>query len=277
MPIHNMSKLKKQIGIENNPIFQQPNYKAIKKEQSHFMTLKKGYLQCDLMFFSHFAGFKYLLTVVDKSSRNFDCEAIKDKQPSTIVKAFEKILSRPYITEIKSIDYDGGTEFMGEFIDWCDKNDIIRNISRVGRKKQTGFIESYNYIVSQLISIKVEEDKLKHPTKGYNWPQYLPKLREIMNDNLNVKYPGIADTLKFADTKKFHKIGEMVRVIEEEPHDATTGKKLAGRWRTGDQRWSKESHKILNIFIYPNGQQVRYLVEGFPKNTFTYNELRAVE
>ena len=68
--------------------------------------------------------YSYLFVIVDLWSDAFDIEPIRYKTPEDCLKALKKILTRPFITDIKaSIRTDSGTEFKGVFHKWLyDEN-----------------------------------------------------------------------------------------------------------------------------------------------------------
>ena len=69
--------------------------------------------------------YSYLFVIVDLWSHKFDIEPIRTKTPDEILKAMKKILTRPYITDIKaSIRTDSGKEFLGVFHRWLHDENI---------------------------------------------------------------------------------------------------------------------------------------------------------
>jgi len=66
-----------------------------------------------------------------------------------------------------------------------------------------------------------------------------------------------------------------VRVILDYPINIATGKKLDGKFRKTDIRWSEKIHKIENIVIAPN-QPPLYQLEGIQAN-YTKNQLKKVK
>jgi hypothetical protein len=51
--------------------------------------------------------YSYLFVIVDLWSNKFDIEPIRTKTPDEVLKALKKILTRPYITDIKRFNKDG--------------------------------------------------------------------------------------------------------------------------------------------------------------------------
>ena len=94
--------------IVNNIVGKQPNtntevlhqlmkqpVKESKLDTPKFQNfVKNNYHQADLLFLPNDKNYKYLLVVVDISSRLIDAEQLKDKNSINIVKAFKKIYNR---------------------------------------------------------------------------------------------------------------------------------------------------------------------------------------
>jgi hypothetical protein len=84
-----LSKAYKEFGIDtrkgsiNFNLLQEPKYS--KNDIAKYNTLEIGNLQADLQFWNDNAGYKYLLVVVDIVSKNIDFEAIKNKEPNSII------------------------------------------------------------------------------------------------------------------------------------------------------------------------------------------------
>ena len=66
-------------------------------------------------------------------------------------------------------------------------------------------------------------------------------------------------------------IGTLVRPALDYPRNIEGGR-LHGRFREGDRRYALKASKIVDVLTLPN-QPIRYVVEGFTKNTFSKAEL----
>ncbi|RYY42881.1 MAG: hypothetical protein EOO06_20520 [Chitinophagaceae bacterium] len=60
-------------------------------------------------------GYRYLLTVCDIATKDFDMEPLKSKESKDVKTAFMKILTRPYLDHPYDLITDGGTEFKSDF------------------------------------------------------------------------------------------------------------------------------------------------------------------
>jgi hypothetical protein len=284
-----LSKAYKEFGIDtrkgsiNFNLLQEPKYS--KNDIAKYNTLEIGNLQADLQFWNDNAGYKYLLVVVDIVSKNIDFEAIKNKEPNSIISGFETILNRDYIFEHnkqtivypRSITVDDGGEFKGEFIKWCTDNEISLRTGRAGRKKQTSIVETYNYYISKLLAIKTTlqqaKDKTKNKVSQRQWVIHLPKLRTIMNDK-EVKPKMINDffTLKPISKNQLLNLGDKVYVILEKPKDVNDNQ-LTGNFRTGDYRFDKTPRRIEQRIYTLSNNPIRYVISGIKNATFARSEL----
>ena len=96
-------------------------------------------------------GFKYLLIVLDIATRQFDCEKLKNKDSTVVLKAFKKMIKRQYISLPKySVITDGGSEFKGLFQDFMYDESIFHKTTVRGRHKQLALIDN---LIGQLSKI----------------------------------------------------------------------------------------------------------------------------
>ena len=69
---------------------------------------------------------KFILTVIDNFSKYVFAVPLKNKEAQTVTEGFEKIVNEQAgLTYPSGIQTDNGTEFEGEFIDWCKENKIF--------------------------------------------------------------------------------------------------------------------------------------------------------
>ncbi len=81
--------------------------------------------------------YSYLFVIVDLWSDAFDIEPVRYKTPEDCLKALKKILTRPFITDIKaSIRTDSGTEFKGVFHRWLYDENILQRVGEPNRHNQ---------------------------------------------------------------------------------------------------------------------------------------------
>lgn len=288
MPV-NLTKARKLFNINENLI----NYKLLetpkfnKDDKALYSTFQPGHCQADLQFWNDDNGYKYLLVIVDIKTKFIDVEPLKDKTQETIIKGCENIFKREYIYKKNddkivlpnTIMTDAGSEFGSKFVDWCEDHNITKKTARQGRKQQTAVVEGFNLVISKILAIRTTLDQVNAKNKkGRNeqrhWVKYLPNLRVVLNDK-DVNDTLIENFFKFSKVNKNQilKIGDKVHVILEKPLDVNDNR-LSGKFRTGDYRFDKKAHKITNRIYNLSGNPIRYVVDGYPNNTFARSELK---
>lgn len=289
MPV-NLSNARKAFNINENSI----NYKLLqtpqfaKQDKATYNTFQAGYCQADLQFWNDDRGYKYLLVIVDIKTKFIDIEPLKDKTQESIIQGCENIFKREYIYKKTDdgkivlpniIMTDAGSEFGSKFVEWCEDHNITKKTSRAGRKQQTAVVEGFNLVISKILAIRVTLDQVNAKYKKgrheqRHWVTYLPKLRIVLNDK-EVNDSLISNYFRFAKVHKSQilKIGDKVHVILEKPLDVNDNK-LSGKFRTGDYRFDKKAHQITNRIYNLSGNPIRYVVDGYPNNTFARSELK---
>ena len=220
-------------------------------------------------------GFKYLLVVVDLWSDEFDCEPLKTKEPTNVLKGLQRIfkgkyLKKPYAT----LGTDGGTEFKGVFHSYLYENSIFHKVGMPYRHKQQGNAENLNRLLGRFLNNymnKMEEETKKTYTE---WTDILPQL--ITELNLIRKRPDENPfTYNYAqpnfDKKPKYKIGDLVYYKLDAPLNHL-GHREGGKFRQGDLRYNKfEPRKIIRVLFYP--KNIRYMLENMHRVSYTEDEL----
>ena len=86
---------------------------------------------------------KFILTVIDNFSKYVFAVPLKNKEAQTITDGFEKIVHEQAEKNYpSSIQTDNGTEFAGEFIDWCKAN-------RIFMKKSLSYSPTSNSLIEK--------------------------------------------------------------------------------------------------------------------------------
>lgn len=221
-------------------------------------------------------GYRYLLTMVDLWSDDFDCRALKTKTPEEVLKATKdifksgKYLKKPYA----SLATDGGKEFAGVFKKYLYDESIYHKISIPGRHKQQGSIEALNNLLDRFLIGYMNKKEEETGRRYREWTDILDELKKEMNrirhkpdeDPYNYEYA------KPTDKTPKYKIGDLVIYKLDEPKDAL-GHTQSGKFRTGDLRWNvKEPRRIKKVLYYPNN--IRYCLEHTPNVSYTEAELK---
>lgn len=268
------NKLLKHFNIDNRFTEKKHKLKYDSFDENTFP--KEDYnFSADLVFLPPYRGYKYLVVVVDNWSNEIEFEQIKTKTPNVVLRAFKKIIERKHLNKPKaSLRVDAGTEFKGVFKEYMFENNIIMRVALTGRHKQNAKAESAIKLVSFLIInyLNVKEIELQ---KNYrNWIELLPSLRIKLNELR--KRPDENPYTKFYKGVIFKlpkfKIGDNVVHLLSKPVDALNKKQNSENRRVGDYIYSYHNpRKIEKILYYTNN--VRYLLEGIKKTSFTEDEL----
>lgn len=233
-------------------------------EMPHYNVLEESYLeQADLLFLPTASfGFKYLLVVVDAHSKKCDAEAIKDKNPLTIKKGFEKIFKRGILQKPQVLGVDSGSEFKGDMKEYAEDNDILLKVGHPNRHRQQSLVEAKNKIIGSNLMKILANKELQTGKLSKDWTKYLRPLITAINDNLPKPKNEVSNDEPIITKNNYDllPIGTPVRVALDQPKDIT-GKKQFGEFRSGDIRFSREIHEIENFVLLPS-EPPMYTIKG---------------
>lgn len=228
-----------------------------------------------------------LLTVCDLANNSFDIEPMKKtKDTGETVKALKKIFTRKYIKLPKySITSDAGVEFAGQFEKFCQDNGIYHRVGLTGRHNQNSVVERLHKEIGRIINgyLNMRENESGHINK--EWLYIVPMLREELNKfridktikSTNEAWFDTDKTIKDFPMENYsapkYEVGQFVHRKLDYAKDIH-GKRLFGNFRTGDYRWERIARKIINVLIYPEPIQYRYVLDGITNASFTTDELK---
>ena len=141
-----MDAIIKKLGIDET--FSKPT-----KKPKKFTTVKQNIpmkedmnFMADLLFLPETKDkYRYLLTVFDLASNEFDIEPLKNKEPSDVLKAMKEMFTRKFIKKpYGSIATDAGNEFKGVFRKWMYDESIFHKTTMPDRHTQMANVESLN-------------------------------------------------------------------------------------------------------------------------------------
>jgi hypothetical protein len=116
-------------------------------------------------------------------------------------------------------------------------------------------VEGLNSLISKIIQNKQLVEEINNNEISRTWIDVLPKIIKLINEeyiqspkiiNGNTQEKGEGDSLKLLD------VGTKVRVQLDKPVEFLNSKRLNGKFRIGDVRWSPEVKKIIDILLNPN-------------------------
>ncbi|RZK24983.1 MAG: transposase [Flavobacterium sp.] len=275
-----IKNLIKSMGIDESvTIATKP--KKYNKVKQNMIPVEDGIFQMDLIELPETREkFKYLATVTDLANDDFDCEPLRTKESVEVRNAFNKILKRKYLNKPYILTTDSGAEFMGEFDKYLDSKAIYHRTTMTNRHIQTANVEALN---KQLVRILYGYmNKMERQTKRrYNeWTDVIPHVREELNkirhktiSEEDTKLQPIQYDLDKKLPKPKYEVGDVVHYQLQYPRDAL-GKKLGGKFRIGDEKWSREVKPIQNIFLKQDQPYFRYQLKSMPEVTFYEEELK---
>lgn len=274
-----MKKLLEQLKIDETHTKEtRHKQKEYNKIKNNIPLIEDYNFMADLIMMPETKGkYKYILSVVDLATDEFDIEPLKTKTPEEVLKAFQTIIKRPFLKmPYASIKTDGGTEFKGVFHKWILDKGTLHKVGLAGRHKQMANVEALNKQVERLFNGYMNE-KEKLLKKVYKeWTDIIPFVRRELN-KIRKKDPKkiqVKHDYKFVfEEKPKYKIGDVVFEKLDTPENALGHKQPTEKFRVGDYRFSVIPKKIVNILIFTDKPHYRYLLEGINNASFSENEL----
>jgi hypothetical protein len=246
-----------------------------------FYQPKKNH-QIDLLYLPEDkSGSKYLCVVTDIGSGLTDARALKTRDGETVLKAIVDIYKKQkYLEQPLRIQVDAGSEFFDTKNYFRSKGVGVR-IAATGRHKQQALVEYMNKTIGEAILKLQLNNELVTGETDKNWVTYLPDILKFINDHAKATKKVLPKENDEADVQcegaecDLLEVGALVRVKLDYPKDIHENR-LHGNFRSGDFRWSLKPAKIEKVLLFPN-QPIRYVVEGYTRNTFAKWELKPYE
>ena len=254
-------------------------FKKVRKNsiQAKIKTRTPGQIyQADLLFLPEDQGFKYLLVCVDTNNNSVDAEPLKQKTAKAIIIGFNSIFKRKYLPEPKfSIETDPGGEFNNkELIKLLNKKNIILRIGASGRSNQQALAEYYNGIIAGILFKKMTVDEIETGENNKIWFEEVPKLIQSLNKHMKKdKNEIINNNVSDKSRENIIPIGTEVRTALDKPVNIVDNKRIYGKIRATDHKWSLKPAKVEDLSIRPN-QPIMYKIEGKDDNYYTKNQLQ---
>jgi hypothetical protein len=230
--------------------------------------------QADLLFLPHDGDFKYLLVCVDLSG-SVDAEPLKEKTNAGVIKAFKSIYSRDYLDKPLIITLDAGSEFKGETEDYFTKMKANVKYALVGRHRQLAVVERMNQKIGTILLKRMASQELLTGETSREWVDDIPELIEYLNQHKR-KPPKETDEI-IADkySGNLLEVGQKVRILLDYPINNTDNKRLSGKFRSGDIKWSVKTYTIKEVLLKPNSPPM-YLTSNNDDVARTKNQLQVV-
>jgi hypothetical protein len=257
---------------ELHSLFKQP-----KKEHdmARFQVFKPNLVQqTDILFITNDHGYKYILVVVDDHSKKCDAEKLKNKDCTSVLKALKKIYDRDILKIPQQIEVDDGSEFKGIVKKWFNDNNVRVRVALPNRHRQQGIVERKNQVIGTLIHQIQTHKELQSGKINRQWIDVLPDIIKEINENLPkpLTAPISESPISNSYNKELYGIGHPVRIQLDHPID-TQGKKLHGKFRSTDMRWTREVFKITQVLL-KQGSPPLYLTDKTNEVAYSKEQLQ---
>ncbi len=205
----------------------------------------------DLLFLPTTANkYKYLLTMVDLATDEFDAEPLKTKEPKEVLQAMKTIFKRPYLNQpYASLATDAGNEFKNVFHKYLYDQSIFHKVALPARHSQQANIEALNKQIARLLNGYMNA-KEKQTGKVYKeWVEALPIVRKELNEYRKKSKKQLAEIEKNRPTPNLlkppkFKEGQLVHRYLDYPENALGEKQNTSNFRVGDVRFDTQPRKI---------------------------------
>lgn len=270
--------------LKENKDFTRPNLKKQKKFnkiKNNIPLLEDYNMMADLIELpTTKEGYKYLLSVVDLASDEFDIEPLKTKTPDEVLTGFKKMIKRKHIGKpYASIRTDNGKEFKGEFDKYLSKEGILHKLNLPNRHKQMANVEALNKQLGLLINTFMNNKEEETKKRFREWTKIVDFVRTELN---KIRKKTLKKKFDFNDypdipydeigNPKF-KVGDIVYEKLETPEDALGHKQNTNNFRVGDYKISRVPKKIKNVLLMNDEPYFRYILEGMPNVSYSEYEL----
>jgi hypothetical protein len=209
-------------------------------------------------------GFEYFLVVVEIACRRVDGEPLKNKEAHTVLIAFKKIYKRGRLTPpTHRLEIDNGTEFNNELIRnfFINEIGILMRFGQPGRHKQQCFAEKAIQEIQEPLLQRMSAQELKTGEPSLEWVDDFYDIVDAVDKKWRRNPPKMSLGLpRISMNDTLLPEGTRVRVKLDEPI-SVLGKKLHGKFRTGDIRWDPEIRTIKKLMLSPD-QPPTYLLNG---------------
>ena len=209
-------------------------------------------------------GYHYFLVLVELSRRRVDGEPIKDKTAQSTMNAFTTIFQRGRIKHpTHRLEVDSGKEFNNELVRnlFVQTIGVLIRFGEAGRHQQQSFAErAIQEIECPLLSRMTAQEKLTGVT-SVEWSDDFHDIVDKVDERWQKEPPRMPEGPPKVDKNtELLSEGTRVRVRLYDPI-SILGKKLHGKFRTGDIRWHPEIRVIRKLMLSPE-QPLTYLLNG---------------
>lgn len=271
--------LKKQKNTELNNLYKKPVPEKRSQMPITQVFEKNIYHQADILYMPEDKQYKYILVVVDLYDGAFDAVKLKIRDNETILKAFDKIYGRKYLNYPKIITLDQGSEFKDKTEEYFKKHKTIVKYALTGRHRQLSNVERLNQKIGTILFKRMTTQELLTGEPSKEWINDLKPLVKTLNKPKNRKIPLKTEIYPDPITDKFTgnllKIGQKVKIKLDYPINTTDQKRLNGKFRSTDIKWTPETYKINEVLLKPSYPPM-YLTSNDDNVARTKNQLQPI-
>lgn len=220
---------------------------------------------------------KFLLSVVDLATDEFDIEPLQNKTPEDVLNAYKKMFKRKYIKKPHAtLRTDNGNEFKGIFTKWLEDEDIFHKVNLPNRHTQMANVEALNKQLVRLFNgyMNMKEEKTGKTYK--EWDDIIDYVRTELNKirKKTLKKFNINDyPLPNTTQKQKFKTGDIVHYKLDWAENALGNKQPSPNFRVGDYRYSRVPKKIIKTLYMNDYPYYRYILEGMPNVSYSEYQL----
>ena len=209
-------------------------------------------------------GYHYFLILVELSRCRVDGEPIKNKDAQSVLDAFKIIFKRGRINPpTDRLEVDSGKEFNNELVRnlFINTIGVLMRFGEPGRHRQQSFAErAIQEIEGPLFARMTAQEKLTGVT-SVEWSEDFHDIVDKVDIRWQREPPRMPEgPPKVNKNTELLPEGTRVRVRLYDPI-SILGKKLHGKFRTGDIRWDPKIRIIKKLMLSPE-QPPTYLLDG---------------
>lgn len=209
-------------------------------------------------------GYHYFLVLVELAGRRVDGEPLKNKTSEAVFNAFIRIYRRGRIKPpISRLEVDSGKEFDNHLIRnfFINTIGVLIRFGERGRHRQQSFAEKAIQEIEGPLTQRMNAQEMKTGVTSIEWSEDFHTMVDRVDELWQRNPPKIPDGFpKIDKNTELLPEGTRVRVKLEEPM-SVLGKKLHGKFRTGDIKWNPEIRVIRKLMLSPD-QPPTYLLDG---------------
>ena len=205
-----------------------------------------------------------------------DAEKLKNKDSRSVLKAFQKIYARDILKMPHQLELDAGGEFKGEVKAFFDEHNVRIRYALTNSHRQEALVERKNQILGTLIHKIQAHKELQTGKVNKQWIKVLPELVDHINDHSPKPITKEISPWVISNNynKKLLEIGQRIRIKLDYPI-SLQGKKLIGKFRDSDIKWSPEIYTIKQVLLKP-GMVPEYLTSKTNERAYSKEMLQPV-